>query len=116
MSNLTLEQIVAAQDLGDEAVDVPEWGGTVQIRGLGYGEWVDIREQATVGGQQDERIFARLLFAAALSDPVVTPEQADLLISKSASAVNRLVDQILKASNVDAGAFTEAEATFPGES
>lgn len=116
MTRLTVEQIIAADDLQQSEVDMPEWGGTVMVRGLGYGEWVDLRDAATIGGQQDERIFARLLFAAALVEPTVTPEQADLLIGKSAPAVNRLVERIMDASHVGDDAVVAAEATFPGQS
>lgn len=93
---------------------MPEWGGAVVIRGLGYSEWVDVRDASIVGGQQDERIFARLLIAASLVEPKVTPEQADLLLAKSMSAVNRLSDEILRMSGVIGGEVTEHEATFPG--
>lgn len=115
MTRLTVEQIIAADDLGEQDINIPEWGGTVRVRGLGYGEWVDIRDAATVGGKQDERLFARHLFAAAITDPIVTPEQADLMIGKSAAAVNALVDAIVTLSHVEAGAVTESEATFQGQ-
>jgi hypothetical protein len=111
---LTLEQIIAAEDIGTEEIEMPEWGGTVKIRGLGYGEWVDIRSAATIGGEQDERVFVRLMFAGALVDPVVTPEQADLLGAKSANAVNRLVMRIMEISHITDDAVKEAEARFPG--
>lgn len=114
MTRLTVEEIIAADDLGQEEVEMPEWGGSVMVRGLGYGEWVDLRDAATVGGQQDERLFTRLLLAAALVEPVVSIEQADLLIAKSASAVNRLVDSIVSTSRISDDAIKAAEATFPG--
>lgn len=112
MTQLTVEQIIAAKDLGEESVDMPEWGGTVLIRGLGYGEWVDLREAATVGERQDERLMARLLFAAALVDPPLTEEQAGMMVDKSSTAVTRLVEAIVNMSHVDESAITEAEATF----
>lgn len=31
---LTREQILAAQDIATETIDVPEWGGAVRVRGL----------------------------------------------------------------------------------
>ena len=116
MSRLTVEEIISAKDLGEEIVDMPEWGGDVLIRGLGFGEWVDLREAATVAGEQDEKVFSRLLFATALVEPAVTPEQADLLIGKSSTAVSRLVEKIVELSHIGATAITEAEATFPGQS
>lgn len=114
MARLTVDQIVEASDLGENEVDIPEWGGSVVIRGLGYGEWVDLREQSMVGGQQDEKVFSRLLLSTALVEPAVTSEQADLLLGKSTPAINRLVDEILSLSNIGAGAVVAAEATFQG--
>ena len=114
MAILSVEQIVAANDLGESEVEMPEWEGAVVIRGLGYGEWVDLREQSSTTGVQDEKVFSRLLFAAALVEPHVSPEQADLLLAKSTPAVNRLVDEILTLSNIGADAAKEAEATFQG--
>lgn len=113
MSHLSVEQIAAADDLGRETIEVPEWGGSVVVRGLGYGEWVDVRDASIVGGQQDERLLARLLFAAALVEPAVTPEQAEILVNKSAAAVNRLMEAVTRLSGNSAEAFAEAEAGFP---
>lgn len=114
MTILSVEQIAAADDLGTEILKVPEWAGEVKVRGLGYGEWVDVRDASIVAGQQDERLLARLLFAAALVEPDVTPEQAEVLVNKSASAVNRLMEAITRLSGNSPEAFTEAEAGFPG--
>lgn len=38
MNRLSREQILQAQDLGHEDVEVPEWGGTVRIKALTAGE------------------------------------------------------------------------------
>lgn len=113
MGILSVEQIAAADDLGTETVAVPEWGGEVKVRGLGYGEWVDVRDASVVGGQQDERLLARLLFSAALVEPSVTPEQAEILVNKSAAAVNRLMDAVTRLSGNDPEAYAESEAGFP---
>lgn len=116
MPRLTIEQIAQADDLGEEEIEIPEWGGSVVIRGLGYGEWMDIRDASVVAGQQDEKIFARLLLAAALVEPPITAEQADLLLNKSAPSVDRVTSAILSMSKIGDEAIQEAEATFPGES
>lgn len=114
MARLSVEQIVAADDLGQEEVEVPEWEGTVLIRGLGYAEWVDLRDASIVGGQQDEKLFSRLLLSTALVEPEVTPEQADLLLAKSTPAVTKIADRILALSKIMPDSMTESEATFPG--
>lgn len=114
MSILSVDDIIAAKDLGEKEIEMPEWGGSVVIRGLGYGEFVTIRESAMVGGQQDERIFGRLLLAASFVDPVLTEDQADALFNKSSAAVSRLSDEIVALSGIGGDAFVESEATFPG--
>jgi hypothetical protein len=114
MPILSVDQIVQANDLGESEVEMPEWDGSVIIRGLGYGEWVDLREQASTAGEQDEKLFSRLLLSTALVEPHVTTEQADLLLAKSTPAVNRLVEAILKLSNIGTEAVIAAEAGFQG--
>jgi hypothetical protein len=114
MGLLSVDEIIEAKDLGEKEIEIPEWGGSVKIRGLGYGEFVTIRESAMVGGQQDERIFGRLLLAAAFVDPVLTEDQADALFNKSSIAVNRITDEIVELSGIGDNSFVDSEATFPG--
>jgi hypothetical protein len=114
MAILTVEEIIAAKDLGEKEIKVPEWGGEIVIRGLGYGEFVTIREKAQVGGEQDERLFGRLLLAAAFVEPVLTEDQADALFDKSSASVSRVTDEIVTLSGIGGAAFVESEATFPG--
>lgn len=114
MGILSVEDIIAAKDLDEKEIEMPEWGGSVIIRGLGYGEFVTIREKAWQDGEQDERIFGRLLLAAAFVDPVLTEDQANALFDKSSAAVGRLSDEIVKLSGIGGSAFVESEAMFPG--
>jgi hypothetical protein len=114
MGILSVEDIIAAKDLGEKEIEMPEWGGSVVIRGLGYGEFVTIREKAMIGGEQDERIFGRLLLAASFVDPVLSEDQADALFNKSSAAVARISDEIVQLSGIGGSAFVESEATFPG--
>lgn len=91
---------------------MPEWGGSVVIRGLGYGEFVAVREKAWAGGEQDERVFGRMLLAAAFVDPPLSEDQAEALFNKSSAAVGRISEQIMSLSGM--GMMEENEATFPG--
>jgi hypothetical protein len=114
MGVLTVEDILAAKDLDEEEVEVPEWGGSVVIRGLGYGEFVAIRDKAWKdSGEQDERLFGCLLLAASFIDPVLTDDQASALFDKSSAAVTRVSDAIVDLSGLGGAAFVESEATFP---
>jgi len=112
VSDLSIDSILKTDDLAEVSVEMPEWGGTVTVRGLGYGEWVDIRDAANRGERQDEKLFSRLLLTHALVSPAVTDDQADALLNKSMSAVNRLADKIMEASNLMGNSLQESEATF----
>jgi hypothetical protein len=114
MPILSVDEIIAAKDLGEKEIEIPEWDGSVVIRGLGYGEFVTIREKANVNGEQDERIFGRLLLAAAFIDPVLTEDQADALFNKSSVAVAKISDEIVNLSGIGGPAFVTSEATFQG--
>lgn len=114
MAILSVDEIVAADDLGEKEIEIPDWGGSVVIRGLGYGEFVAIRDAADVNGQQDEKVFGRLLLAASFVKPALTEEQADVLFNKSAEAVIRISNEIMALSGIGGSAFVESEATFQG--
>ena len=94
LPRLTLEKIDAAQDIKETDVDIPEWGGTVRIRGVSkaiFDKWMDL--------PADEWEDTAYLLSEALIDPKVTPEEALKLREKSAAAVNRLVGEINKISS-----------------
>jgi len=112
VSVLTLDDILAKDDLGEKEVNVPEWGGTVVIRGLGYGEFVSVRDKSIVNGEQDETIFGVGLLAAAFVNPVLNEEQAKALFNRSSAAVVRLTGEIVSLSGIGGQAFVDAEADF----
>lgn len=114
MSILSVEDIIAAKDLQEKEIEIPEWGGSVVIRGLGYGEFVTIREKAWKDGEQDERVFGCLLLAASFVDPILSEDQASALFDKSSAAVSRISEEIVTLSGIGGSAFVESEATFPG--
>jgi hypothetical protein len=70
MGVLDFEQIQAAQDIPENEVDVPEWGGSVVIRGLTRQEVHDMQQAGTVGGEFDPTVGTIEL----LSRGVIKPE------------------------------------------
>jgi hypothetical protein len=114
MRVLSLDQIVDIQDLDQETLYIPEWGGSVVIRGLGYSEWMDLRGSSMIAGEVDELLLTKGLIAQAMVEPTVSPEQADLLMGKSSAAVNRLIGAIFNLSNLGEEAVAQAEAMFRG--
>lgn len=85
---LTKGQIVAADDLRREIVDVPEWGGEVQLISLTFAAAVGLIKK---DGDIDPRLR---LIAACLVDEdgnqVFTEEELAELSQKSAPVITRL--------------------------
>ncbi len=109
---LTRDQILQANDLPRERVDVPEWGGVVYVRTMTAQERDDF-EQSTLG--EDGRpsmgnIRARLAVCTVVDEDgnrLFEDGDAEALGRKSASAVNRIFEVAqrlnrLRADDVDA--------------
>lgn len=87
---LTLDDITAADDRITRTVEVPEWGGSVVVRGLTLEEARDIQKAAIQGGEVDETKVMVLTVSAGCVDPVIPREQAMILAQKRAGNVIRL--------------------------
>lgn len=93
MSYLNRESILAAGDLKREAVDVPEWGGTVLISmmtGAGRDAW----EQSLIrdGKADTSNIRAKLVAACAVDETgnlLFSPADVAALGAKSGTALER---------------------------
>lgn len=93
---LTLETIEAVKDIREEAIDVPEWGGSVLIRGASkavFDTWMNLPDT-----DWEDTAF---LLSECVVEPKLTPEEALKLRAKSAAAVNRLVGAINKLSSAE---------------
>jgi hypothetical protein len=98
MSNLlTKEQILSADDLKREVVQVPEWGGAVMVStmsGIERDEW----ESAMVGLEREELLLnARAKLAArcivnADGSRMFTDKEVEALGKKSSAALDRVAN------------------------
>jgi len=101
MALLSREQILEAPDLPYEDVDVPEWGGTVRVRGL-TGAERDQFEAAILERQRDgrlrvrmENIRARLVALACVDEEgerLFSEQDVAALGRKSAVALQRVFE------------------------
>jgi len=92
--NLTKKQILSANDLPKEKVEVPEWGGHVFVRTL-TGVERDRFEQTLLDGKNVNmaNVRARLVVLAAIADDgkrIFADTDATALGEKSASALDRV--------------------------
>ncbi len=108
MTLLSKAQIFAADDRKTEDVEVPEWGGTVRLRGLNGTERdaYEASMQKQVGGKQvqDLRNFrARLVALAAINEdgtPLFETNEVAALAKRSSAALSRLFDATCRLSGI----------------
>lgn len=117
------EKILAAEDIQSEMVDVPEWGCTIEVRGMNGADRSRILE--TAASSEDGKIGIGSMYVetviASAYDPdtgerIFSQADRDVLMSKSASAIDRIATVGMRLSAMDAKAADDAKVTFPEES
>ena len=103
MSDLR-EQILAADDLGSEDVDVPEWGDglTLKVRGLNAGE-VEEFGRAVNDGKLDN-LLAKMVAKVVMNgdgERVFTDDDVDALAAKSHVPIQRIFQAAQRVSGLD---------------
>lgn len=87
---LTWQEILEAQDLPTDVVDVPEWGGKVKIRALTQGEAGRVIKRVSEGEGVQFELQERLMVRYGLVEPAIGDDALDQLLDKSAAVVARL--------------------------
>ncbi len=94
-------EILAADDIKTEVVDVPEWGGSVRVRLLSVGEFS--RFEALTKGKDSAAILATLVGLSVIDDegkPLFDDADIDKLATKSAAALLRIADAAKRLNNL----------------
>jgi len=115
MAILSVEQILGADDIPSEIVEVPEWGGEVKVRGLSRAAFEKIGKASEVilaptgPGQspvtsRDEAKFSEQLFLACVVEPQFSEEHLEALRDKSMAALNRVYEAIGRVLKTDVAA------------
>ena len=113
VSMLSSEQLLGADDLPEEVVDVPEWGGQVKVRALGWSQVADARQRAKVGGVIDDDRFSFALLQQGLVQPSIREDQVEFLRGKNKLAIERVLRVIERLSGLTEEVAAESEADFP---
>lgn len=108
LPRLTVEKIREADDLPTEVVNVPEWGGSVVIRGVSKAAFEKFQEM-------DSPDDVHFLLGLAIVEPEMSVEDIAAMREKSVQANLRIEQAILKASGIDTSAVADAEARFLAE-
>lgn len=98
---LSAEQILGADDLPAEDVDVPEWGGIVRVRGL-TGAERDKFEASFMSGDKMDSAAGLAMYRARLAAACIVDDEGKKMFrsdaevkrlgAKSARALSRVVD------------------------
>lgn len=99
MNMLTKDQILTAQDLKTEVVEVPEWGGTVRVSEMSGQDYAAFVETAFPGEDADKgqaKHFASTLVAFCVVDEagerIFSVSDIDALARKSKTALERVFE------------------------
>lgn len=94
---VSIDAILATDDLAARPLEIPEWGVTVKVRGLSRAEYVALKDKSG----DDPDLADVLLLTTCLVEPVVNEEQARrLLDEKSVGAVAKITQAIVEASGL----------------
>ena len=110
MKRLTRENLLRGKDVRYEDVDVPEWGGSLQLRSMSAGERRNARLLAREiddngNVQVDDVKMGCLVIAMCCEDPKLQVEDVNDLYNKSSGTLQRLFNKILALSG-----FSESQA------
>jgi hypothetical protein len=110
---LSMEDILSVEDRTVVAVEVPEWGGSVKIRPFTKRQQIEIRNTGRKpDGDIDVDAFEMQVFLAGVVEPVFTPEQYNLLMEKSAIALDRVIKEVLRVNDMAPESEKETAASF----
>ena len=110
------DQILAAEDIPSEIVTIPEWGVTVDVRGMTGAERTRIMDKAVdqQGGINLQFVYPEIVIATSFDnetgEQIFKPSDRDTLLTKSAVALDRLAQVGMRLSG-----FTQDSADEAGK-
>jgi len=111
----TVEAILAAPDISEEDMFIPEWNCTIRIRSLTKAQQHAIRSEASRGQKNQEPNPERvemLMFLSGVTQPQFSREHYSQLLNKNTGVIDRVIQKIAKLSGADPKAVEEAKAQF----
>ena len=110
------DQILASDDIPSEKVPIPEWGVTVEVRGMTGAERTRIMDKAVdqQGGVNLQFVYPEIVIATSFDDvtgeQIFKPSDRDTLLTKSAVALDRLAQVGMRLSG-----FTQESSDAAGK-
>ncbi len=110
---LTREEILQADDIPEEIVACPEWGGNVLVRGLTLGEAHKVIEEMGEGGERDVQTMNLWAITrgarGADGKPLFTEADHEALLLKSSAACLRLTKAFIALSGLSDDVLEKTE-------
>jgi hypothetical protein len=99
---LSADQIFAAEDLSEETVEVPEWGGAVRLVQMTAAESQSFSKHMMSVQHTDDGMFLMLVYSArnAERERIFTVEDINKLRLKSVNVLARLQSVALRLNNM----------------
>lgn len=119
MALLNFTEIMAAEDITERDIEVPQWGGSVSIRSISHRLMREIKKDiAKKSGEDepDEDEIEKWVLIKGMVSPTITEEEYEHLMDKSTQSIMVVLSAILGRSNATDTAAKEEEKTFRPES
>jgi hypothetical protein len=117
------DQILATDDIPKKLVDVPEWGMTIEVRGMTGADRTAILENAVnpTTGAVDLKVMYPDIVIASAHDPetgekIFSPDDRSVLMAKSATALDRLAEAGMQVGGLSKQEGDDAGKRFPDKS
>jgi hypothetical protein len=110
---LTAAELLTFTALPTQTMDIPEYGGSIVVRGLRKSEQMDLRKKAQRSdGTFDETALEIGMLAAGIEEPKFTEAQVSQLVQLSAGVYDSILLRIAELSGVGGNSLKSAEKTF----
>ena len=109
------DKILAATDIPNELITIPEWGVDILVKGMSAGERINLQkvsyDQAT-GQVMMEKMYPDIVVSCChdpvSGDPIFTDADKDAILSKSSAAVEKIAEVGLRLSGLGKDSQDEA--------
>jgi hypothetical protein len=108
---LSFDDINEVDDAEYTEIDIPEWNGTLRVRGLNGGERAEFEEQVSKNHSM-RHAKVECIIKCSVDDEgnrVFTNQHKGMLLGKSAKVIERIFDEICRLSGIGDDAEGEAE-------
>lgn len=115
---ITLDELVALDDVETKIVNVPQWGAAVQIKQFTKQDEYDMRvvaQSMSPNGEVDRNMLELVMVARAVIDPPLAVEHVGILRGKSMAAIDVILSEIAKINGGTEAAVASAEKQFLAE-